>query len=93
MLACSATKIEKENPERAEWLRGAQVRLRDLTHDLSRADASALVRFFEELGVQLERERMKPDDFFSATDRLVELRNGLPRGDGKVLQALRASIS
>lgn len=92
LLAQSATRIERDNPERAEWFRGAQGRLRDMTQDLRFADSAALVRFFAEVKGHAMLERMSPDDFFTATDRLVELRSCIPEKGGSVLRALKESI-
>lgn len=92
MLAQSAARIDRGNHGRAEWFRAAQGRLRDLTQDLAHADSNALVLLFNEIGSQVKTERVSPDDFFAATDRLVELRNSLPDKGGAVWQALKKSI-
>jgi len=92
MLAQSAARIDRGNHGRAEWFRAAQGRLRDLTQDLAHADCNALVLLFNEIGSQVKTERVSPDDFFAATDRLVELRNSLPDKGGAVWQALKKSI-
>ena len=93
MLAQSAAKCEKANPVQAEWLRARQAALRDLTADLSRADPTDLVLFFEEVEEHARTARMAPEDLFPAADRLVELRSSLPKEEDAVAQALRGSIS
>ncbi len=91
LLAQSATRIERENSDMAEWFRGAQSRLRDMTYDLARSDRLKLEEFFNE--IRAKRCRVSSDDFFLATDRLVEVRNGLPKKGGTVWHALKESIS
>lgn len=90
MLAQSAQKCERNNQTHAEWLRGRQAELRDLTRDLGSADAGALERFF--IGVRGGRGEMSAEDIFAATDRLVELEASLPDKGGKVLRAIKDSI-
>lgn len=90
MLAQSAQKCERSNQKHAEWLRGRQAELRDLTHDLGSADVGALERFF--IGVRAGRGEMSAEDIFAATDRIVELEASLPGKGGKVWKAIKDSI-
>ncbi|MBR4125036.1 MAG: hypothetical protein IKR13_02425, partial [Victivallales bacterium] len=90
MLAQSAQKCERSDQKLAEWLRGRQVVLRDLTRDLGSADVGALERFF--IGVKSERGVKSAEEFFAATDRVVELSASLPDKGGKVLRAIKDSI-
>ena len=90
MLAQSAQKCERSDQKLAEWLRGRQVELRDLTRDLSSADVGALERFF--IGVKSERGVKSAEEFFAATDRVVELSASLPAKGGKVWKAIKDSI-
>lgn len=91
MLTQSAQKYERNDQKLAEWLRGRQAELRDLTCDLGSVDVGALERFF--IGVRMERGATNAEDFFSATDRLVELRNSLPAKGGAAWHALKESIN
>ena len=90
LLAQSALRIERDDSELAEWFRSAQGRLRDLTHDLGRAGSAALENFFRDVGIK--RGRTAAEDFFPATDRLVELRSSLSENGGTVWRALKESI-
>lgn len=90
LLTQSAQKCESGDPELAKWLRSGQAMLRDLTRDLSTANADALVKFFVE--VNNRRGGVSAEGFFTATDRLVELRAGLPPNGGRVWQAIKNSI-
>ena len=90
MLAQSAQKCERENQRLAEWLRERQAELRDLTRDLGSADAGALERFFA--AVKAERGGKSAEDFFAATDRIVELCASLPEKGGRVWLAIKNSI-
>ena len=90
LLAQSALRIERDDSELAEWFRSAQGRLRDLTHDLGHTGSAALENFFRDVGIK--RGRTAAEDFFPATDRLVELRSSLSENGGAVWRALKESI-
>ena len=92
MLAQSATKIANADAERADWMRDRQARLRDLTVDLANVNEEELADFFRDIKSRIAAMKSTPDDFFGATDRLVELRAGLPKTGGAVWQALRESV-
>lgn len=92
MLAQSATRSARTNPEQAEWMRQAQAALRDLTKDLRTADKDKLIGFFTDVKRHLKELNTTADDFFTETVRLVELRNGLPKLGGAVRKALKNSI-
>ncbi len=89
LLAQSAQR-SAGNPDLAEWLRTCQANLRNLTQNLAYADASALILLFK--GVRQRMGSARPDDFFAATDRLVELRFSLPKSGGAVWRALCDSV-
>ena len=91
LLAQSALRIERDDSELAEWFRSAQGRLRDLTHDLGHTGSAAFENFFRDVGIK--RGRTVAEDFFPATDRLVELRSSLSENGGAVWRALKESIS
>jgi len=93
MLAQSANKLMRTDEARTSWLKDCQVQLRDLTADLTHADERALTRFFNEVKDRISSEKSTPDEFFVATDRLVELRAGLPEAGGVIWQALSESVS
>lgn len=90
LLAQSAQKSEKGDQQLAEWLRGRQAELRDLTRNLGAADVGALEHFF--VTVKEKRGGRRAEDFFSATDRIVELNASLPGKGGRVWQAIKDSI-
>lgn len=90
MLAQSAAKCERDDQQRASWLRDRQARLRDLT--AGNVNVAALEAFFLEVAEHLRSSRISADDFFVQHDRLEELRFGLPKKGGRVLRALAASI-
>lgn len=92
MLAQSATRCARTHAERADWMRDLQAQLRDLTTDLARAREDALLGLFHDIRTKIEEERLTPEAFFVATDRLVELRAGLPQTGGKVWRALKDSV-
>ena len=91
LLTQSAQKCEKSDPNLASWLRSEQAMLRDLTKDLSRANVDELEKFFVE--VKNRRGGISAEDFFAATDRIVELRAGLPQKGGRIKKAIKDSIS
>jgi hypothetical protein len=93
MLAESANKIAGKDSESANYFRGEQARLRDLTKNLDEADEGKLAAFFNEIREKILKSESLPDEFFVATDRLVELRAGLPKAGGVVWAAMRASIT
>lgn len=93
MLAESANKIAGKDSEFADYFRGEQARLRDLTKNLDEADEDKLAAFFNEIREKIIKSESSPDEFFVATDRLVELRAGLPKAGGVVWSAMRASIT
>lgn len=93
MLAQSADRAASSESRRADWMRAQQARLRDLTADLARVDTDALIDFFRGVKEQIAAAKKTPDEFFAATDRLVELRAGLPESGGAILKALYASVA
>lgn len=93
MLAQSANKVANADAERADWMRDRQARLRDLTVDLASANEEELADFFRDIRSRIAAMKSSPDDFFAATDRLVELRAGLPQADGAAWEALKESVS
>ena len=92
MLAQSATKIANTDAERADWMRDRQARLRDLTVDLASANEEELADFFRDIKSRITAMKSIPDDFFAATDRLVELRAGLPQTGGMVWRSICDSV-
>ena len=92
MLAQSAKKAERSDAKFAEYLKDRQGVLRDLTKDLDGADDDRLVDFFKDIRKDIVERNASPEDFFCATDRLVELRAGLPEKGGDVWRAMRESI-
>lgn len=92
MLAQSATKIANTDAERADWMRDRQARLRDLTVDLASANEEELADFFRDIKSRITAMKSIPDDFFVATDRLVELRAGLPKTGGTAWRTICDSI-
>ena len=92
MLAQSANKIANADAERAGWMRDRQARLRDLTVDLASASEADLADFFRDIKSRIAAMKSTPDDFFAATDRLVELRAGLPKTGGAAWRAICDSV-
>ena len=90
LLSLSAQKCERDDQGLAEWLRARQAELRDLTSNLDLADVAALEHFFGK--VKKERGSRCAEDFFAATDRIVELRASLPAKGGRVWRAVKDSI-
>lgn len=90
MLTMSAQKCERSDQKLAEWLRARQAELRDLTRDLNSADVGALEMFF--VGVRSERGVKSAEEFFAATDRVVELSASLPGKGGRVWKAIKDSM-
>ena len=93
MLAQSANKVANADAERADWMRDRQARLRDLTVDLASVNEGDLADFFRDIRSRIAAMKSTPDDFFAATDRLVELRAGLPKTGGVAWEALKESVS
>lgn len=93
MLAQSANKAERDDPERAAWLRVRQAQLRDITRNFAQVNERVLIDFFGTVRKHLEKAGSSPEEFFSATDRLVELRAGLPQGGDAVWQAISKSVN
>ena len=93
MLSQSAARVAQTKAEEAAWMRDRQAALRDLTHDLTAADPKALVAFFASVKAKLAERRTRPDEFFVAADRLMELRCGLPAQRGPVGQAIFESVN
>lgn len=92
MLAQSANRTMRSNPEIAEWMRGRQAALRDMTKDLAAANPEDLIVFFSDIRAKLSELSMSPEDLFVAVDRLNELRCGLPKEGGRVWQAVCESV-
>lgn len=93
MLAQSANKAERDDPERAAWLRGRQAQLRDITRNFAQVNERVLVDFFGTVRKHLKEAGASPEEFFAATDRLVELRAGLPQDGGAVWSAISKSVN
>lgn len=90
LLAQSARKCQNTDPELAKWMRGRQERLRDLTKDIDAVNHASLERFFNDIASC--RGRKSAEDFFAATDRLVELEAGMPKKGGRVWRAITVSL-
>ena len=92
MLAQSANRTMRTNPEHAEWMRERQAALRDLTKDVAAISPDELVIFFTDVKSKLSELKISPNDFFIAADRLNELRCGLPKEGGRVWEAICNSV-
>lgn len=93
MLSQSAARVAKVDADQAEWMRGRQAALRDLTKDMASVNPRDLVSFFSEVKAKLAELKTTPEDFFVAADRLMELRCGLPKQGGSVWQAIYESVN
>lgn len=93
MLTQSANRVARDDPERANWLRGRQAQLRDITRNFAQVKEKVLVDFFRTVRQRMEEVDSSPEEFFAATDRLVELRAGLPQDGGAVWSAISKSVN